>query len=68
MYQLRGVVRIEAACPSPVACYCSDMDDGVVLPLKCWTNAPVTSDPVCHGSSNDSLTQGLASDVLVAVC
>ena len=58
-------MRTEAACPSPVACYCGGMVDGVVLPLKCWSNVPVISDPVRRGSSSDSLTQGLASDVLV---
>ena len=44
------------------------MVDGVVLPLKCWSNAPVTSDPVRRGSSSDSLTQGLVGDVPVAMC
>ena len=56
------------ACLSLVACYCGGMVEGVALPLKCWSNVLVTSDLVRRGSSSDSLTQGLASDVLVAVC
>ena len=44
------------------------MVDGAVLSLMCWSNAPVTSDHVRRGSSSDSLTQGMADDVTVAVC
>ena len=64
---LRSVVRTEAACPSPVACCCGGMIDGVVLSLMHWGDAPVTSDPVRCGSSSDSLAQGMADDVPVAV-
>ena len=64
---LRSVVRTEAACPSPVACHCGGMVDGVVLSLMHWGEAPVTPDPVRRGSSSDSLTQGMADDVPVAV-
>ena len=65
---LRSIVRTEAACPSPIACHCGGMVDGVVLPLKCWSNTSVTSDPMRRGSSSDSLTQGMADDVPIAVC
>ena len=38
------------------------------LSLMHWGDAPVTPDPVRRGSSSDSLTQGMADDVPVAVC
>ena len=47
------------------------MVGGVVLSLMHWSDAPVTPDPVRHGSSCDGLTQGMAhavDDVSVAVC
>ena len=50
-----------------VACYCGGMVNKVVLSLMYWSNAPVTPDPIRRGSSSDSLTQGMADDVLVAV-
>ena len=56
------------ACPSPIACHCGDMVDGVVLSLMHWSDAPVTPDLVRRGSSSDGLTQGMADDVPVAVC
>ena len=43
------------------------MVNGVVLSLMHWSNAPVTPDLVRRGSSSDSLAQGMADDVLVAV-
>ena len=43
------------------------MVDGAVLYLMYWSDAPVTLDPVRRGSSSDSLTQGMADDVSVAV-
>ena len=54
-------------CLSPVACHRGGMVDEVVLSLMHWSNAPVTPDLVRHGSSNDSLAQGMADDVPVAV-
>ena len=39
-----------------------------VLSLMHWSDAPVMPDPVRHGSSSDSLTQGMADDVPVAIC
>jgi len=33
-----------------------------------WSDAPVTPDPVRRGSSSDSLTQGMADDMPVAIC
>ena len=65
---LRSVVRIEVACPSPIAYHYGGMVDGVVLSLMHRCNVPVTPDPVRRGSSSDSLTQGMAGDVPVAVC
>ena len=59
--------RAEVACLSPVACYCGGMVNKVVLSLMYWSNASVTPDLVRHGRSHDSLTQGMADDVLVAV-
>ena len=59
--------RAEVACLSPVACYCGGMVNGVVLSLIHWSNAPVTPDLVRRGSPSDSLGQGMADDVLVAV-
>ena len=61
------VLQAEAACLSPVACYYGGMVNGVVLSLIHWSNAPVTPDLVRRGSSNDSLGQGMADNVLVAV-
>ena len=52
----------------PCACHCGGMVDGAVLSLMHWSNAPVMPDPVRRGSSSDSLTQGMADDVPVAVC
>ena len=60
-------VEAEATCLSPVACYCGGMVNGVVLSLIHWSNAPVTPDLVRRGSSSDSLGQGRADNVLVAV-
>ena len=68
MCLLRGVLRAEVACLSPIACQCGDMIDGAVLSLMHWSNAPATPDPVRRGSSSDSLTQGMANDMPVAVC
>ena len=65
---LCSVVRTEAACPSPVACRCGGMVSEAVLSLMHWSNAPVMPDPVRRGGSSDSLTQGMADDVPVAVC
>ena len=59
--------RVEVACLSPIACYYGGMVNKVVLSLMYWSNAPVTPDPIRRGSSSDSLTQGMADDVLVAV-
>ena len=56
------------ACLSPVAGHCGGMVDGAVLSLMYWSDVPVTTDPERHGSNNDSLTQGMADDVPVAVC
>ena len=39
-----------------------------VLSLIHWGDALVTPDPVRRGSSSDSLTQGMAGDVPIAVC
>ena len=61
-------MRTEAACPSPVAYYYDGMVDGVVLPLKRWSNVPVTSELVRRGSSSASLKRGVAVDVPVTVC
>ena len=55
------------ACLSPVACYCGGMVNGVVLSLMHWSNAPVTPNLVRRGCSSDSLAQGMADDVSVAV-
>ena len=44
------------------------MVDGAVLSLMYWSDMPVTPDPERHGSSSDSLTQGMADDVPIAVC
>ena len=43
------------------------MVNGAVLSLMHWSNAPVTPDLVRHGCSSDSLVQGMADDVPVAV-
>ena len=59
---------MEAACPSPIACYCGSVVDGVVPSLKYWGDAPVTSDPVRRGSSSVSLKRGVAVDVPITVC
>ena len=64
---LHSVVRTEAACPSPVACYCGGVVDGVVPSLKYYGDASVTSDPVRLGSSSVILKRGVAVDMLVAV-
>ena len=60
-------MQAEAACLSPVACYYDGMVNGVVLSLIHWSNTPVTPDLVRRGSSSDSLGQGMADDMLVAV-
>ena len=52
---------------SPVAYYCGGMVNGAVLSLMHWSNASVTLDLVRRGSSSDSLAQGIAGDVPVAV-
>ena len=67
MRQLHGVVRTEAACPSPVARCCDGVVDGVVLSLKYWGNAPVTSVPVRRGGSSVCLKRGVAVNALVIV-
>ena len=54
--------------PIPVACHYGGMVDGAVLSLMHWSDASVTPDPVQHGRSSDSLTQGMADVVPVAVC
>ena len=51
----------------PVAYSCGGMVNGAVLSLMHWSNAPVTPDLVRRGSSSDSLAQGMADDVPVAV-
>ena len=44
------------------------MVNGAVLSLMHWRNAPITPDLVRRGCSSDSLAQGMADDVPVAVC
>ena len=56
------------ACLSPIAYYCGGMVNGAVLSLMHWSNAPATPDLVRRGRSSDSLAQGMADDVPVAVC
>jgi len=50
MCSLRGVLRVEAVCPSPVACHCGGMVGGAVLFLVHWSAAPVTPVPVVAGA------------------
>ena len=44
MIHVFAMRRVEVACRSPVAYYCSGMVNGVVLSLMYWSNAPVTPD------------------------
>ena len=67
MIHVFAMQRAEVACLSPVAYHCGSMISGAALSLMHWTNAPVTPDPVRRGSSSDSLAQGMADDVPVAV-
>ena len=59
----------EAACLSPAACHCGGMVGGAVLSSVHWSDAPVTPDPVRHGSSCGSPVGAPSSvgDVLVTV-
>jgi hypothetical protein len=59
---------MEAACPSPVACCCGGMVDGVVLSLKYWGDAPVTSVHVHLGGSSVCLKWGVKVDTPVIMC
>ena len=54
-------------CLSPIACYYGGMVNEVILSLMHWSSAPVTPNLVQRGSSSDSLVQGMADVVLVAV-
>ena len=67
MIHVFAMRRAEVACRSPVAYYYSGMVNRVVLSLMYWSNALVTPDLIRRGCSSDSLTQGMADDVLVAV-
>ena len=56
------------ACLSPVAYNCGGMVNGAVLSLMHWSSVSDTPDLVRRGSSSDSLVQGMANDMSVAVC